>query len=144
MDSGAACALGVVGMAQHPAQPQPLLAWFRRCRRPCRPRSPGLARGTPHPGWMKLSRTILRPALSKSTVSLLPSTLATVPGPNLVWKTRMPPEKAEGLPVDLTISSPSIWRGPPERCPPRPPAPDPKERAEAAVLACARCQPGVA
>ena len=30
----------------------------------------------------KLSSTIFRPALSKSTVSLLPSTSATVPGPN--------------------------------------------------------------
>ncbi len=35
-----------------------------------------------HPAWTKLSNTILRPALSKSTVSLLPSTVATVPVPN--------------------------------------------------------------
>jgi hypothetical protein len=35
-----------------------------------------------YPAWTKLSNTILRPALSKSTVSLLPSTVATVPVPN--------------------------------------------------------------
>jgi hypothetical protein len=34
------------------------------------------------PARTKLSNTILRPALSKSTVSLLPSTVATVPVPN--------------------------------------------------------------
>ncbi len=34
------------------------------------------------PAWTKLSNTILRPALSKSTVSLLPSAVATVPVPN--------------------------------------------------------------
>ena len=37
---------------------------------------------TCHPAWTKLSNTILRPALSNSTVSLLPSTVATVPVPN--------------------------------------------------------------
>jgi hypothetical protein len=37
---------------------------------------------TYQPAWTKLSNTILRPALSKSTVSLLPSTVATVPVPN--------------------------------------------------------------
>src|SRR5271169_1573982 len=36
----------------------------------------------------KLSKTIFRPALSKSTVSLTPSTAATEPAPNLIWKTR--------------------------------------------------------
>jgi hypothetical protein len=33
-------------------------------------------------GWTKLSSTILRPALSNSTVSLLPSAITTVPLPN--------------------------------------------------------------
>jgi len=37
-----------------------------------------------HAACTKLSSTILRPALSKSTVSLLPSTPATVPLPNLM------------------------------------------------------------
>src|SRR5690606_13075914 len=79
--------------------------------------SPQLPRST------KLSSTILRPALSKSTVSLLPSTAATVPGPNLRWKTRSPVPKAEAVPVDLATSSPSIISGPPRRAPaPRPDA----------------------
>ena len=49
-----------------------------RCSKPWEPR-PG---ADTYPAWTKLSNTILRPALSKSTVSLLPSTVATVPVPN--------------------------------------------------------------
>ena len=46
------------------------------------------SRGIPilkiYPARTKLSNTIFRPALSKSMVSLLPSTAATVPAPNFV------------------------------------------------------------
>ena len=44
----------------------------------------------PHPRSTKVSMTFFSPALSKATVSLLPSTMATVPMPNLRWKTRSP------------------------------------------------------
>src|SRR5918993_44725 len=61
----------------------------------------------------KLSSTIFRPALSKSTVSLLPSTAATLPGPNFGWNTRPPTSNADGAPVDFATSSPSISRARP-------------------------------
>ena len=61
-----------------------------------------------HAAWMKLSSTILRPALSKSTVSLLPSTAATVPWPNFWWNTRAPLREGRRRRVDLATSSPSI------------------------------------
>ncbi len=44
----------------------------------------GSKTGRTHPARTKLSSTNLRPALSKSMVSLLPSTAATVPAPNFV------------------------------------------------------------
>lgn len=43
-----------------------------------------------YPASKNVSSTIFRPALSKSTVHLFPSTAATVPGPNFVWNTRVP------------------------------------------------------
>ena len=80
--------------------------------RPRRPQT-NLGRARPYPaGSTKLSSTIFRPALSKSTVSLLPSMAAIVPGPNFWWKTRWPAAKPDSAPVDLATSSPSIRRGP--------------------------------
>ena len=79
--------------------------------RPRRPQT-NLGRARPYPaGSTKLSSTILRPALSKSTVSLLPSMAAIVPGPNFWWKTRWPAAKPDSAPVDLATSSPSIGGG---------------------------------
>src|SRR5687768_10414139 len=54
----------------------------------------------------KLSSTIFRPALSKVTVSLFPSTASMVPGPNLACSTRPPTLKADAGPVDFATSSP--------------------------------------
>src|SRR5271167_1994147 len=54
----------------------------------------------------KLSITNFRPALSKSTVSLGPSTATTSPGPNLLCITRDPGRKAEeGEPFPGTAPS---------------------------------------
>ena len=58
-------------------------------------------------GSTKLSITILRPALSKSTVSLEPSELVTVPGPNLRCSTRAPGEKRD-VEVDFASTCPSM------------------------------------
>jgi hypothetical protein len=52
----------------------------------------------------KLSSTILRPALSKSTVSLLPSAVATVPVPNFAKHPRAFAKVEPAL--ELAISSP--------------------------------------
>src|SRR5688572_8603152 len=88
-----------------------------------------------HAASTKLSTTRFWPALSNSTVSLLPSTAATVPGPNFWWKTRSPREKRASPPMTLlAMSSPSMvsgWR-------------ETRLRGSAASrLAWARCQPGV-
>src|SRR4249920_1071471 len=44
-------------------------------------------------------------------VSLLPSMAVTLPLPNFWWKTRSPRVKAETVPVDLAMSSPSMVSG---------------------------------
>src|SRR4051812_552577 len=56
----------------------------------------------------KLSSTILRPALSNATVSLLPSTASTVPGPNFECRTRPPDLNAEADPGGFATGSPWI------------------------------------
>ena len=53
----------------------------------------------------KLSITSFRPALSKSTVNLGPSTAITAPGPNLLWNTRDPSRKVKE-------SGPRLWSAP--------------------------------
>src|SRR5262249_16197235 len=59
----------------------------------------------------KLSTTRFSPARSNRIVSLLPSMAVMLPLPNFWWKTRSPSAKAERVPVDLAISSPSMVRG---------------------------------
>jgi hypothetical protein len=94
-----------------------------------------------HPASTKLESTIFRPALSKSTVSLLPSTDATVPGPNFWWNTRMPAAKPDEA-LELATSSPSISVGPRrDLFALNPSVVEPCLMSSARLFA--RCQPGV-